>query len=686
VKKLSEILFLFLLSSLSYAEVVMIGVDTNTGVIYPPIGGLTNNFNDFVKKDQLFTGAGTTGLVTSTSADTSKFLRGDGTWATVNGGGGSTGSGLSIYTQSLGSVTQVLVKVISDEQRYNRVYCKWATSTNDVAQTPAIVPHQPGGTEWYGFSDSTGCYSFVASYTDSEPQTWILAAERRGVLEFSAPITLGMFNPYPWDKQFNQLWSCYAYSQAYDSDGHIVDTGCYRTNWATNGIVSPTWWASTNARSACYEFANHVNNEPAKQVARPEWGTSLGYVTNWTLSMWVSWYTATWDKPAYGFFATIGNTNGGNAVVPFGLHYFEAPYMRLYGAVNGNWLYFGTAGWIGFYSGFLYTLTATTNRIVLYSNMTPLFTNTTVNINIINLNTNNLHIGYYTVNQNLSYTGLLDRVAFYTTTKSVSDIEDIWWNTGTNWVVSEWDYYNRGDWSNTWTHKCFHFLTHGGGGYYDAYRQNHSDMKPNGVIPIGTDRPTLINSTNGNSYLYFDGNDYVHLSYFQDYASTAGLVGKSNLTVSIWIKPTVSAGASIIDYRSKGFAIYQSATDVYCYIGSGNYGYTTDGSLSLNTWHHLVMIFDGTQVDNASRLKLYIDNAQKTLTFTGTVPTTIQDGVQPRFFLCRRADLEAGDYFYTGYLDEVRIYVGNGSQYSKDATWINSYYTWHKNTKGWFND
>ena len=54
------------------------------------------------------------------------------------------------------------------------------------------------------------------------------------------------------------------------------------------------------------------------------------------------------------------------------------------------------------------------------------------------------------------------------------------------------------------------------------------------------------------------------------------------------------------------------------------YGRTTDLNLTVNQWRNVQVIYDGTQSTNVDKLKLYVDGQKKTLTFTGTIPATIQ--------------------------------------------------------------
>lgn len=60
-----------------------------------------------------------------------------------------------------------------------------------------------------------------------------------------------------------------------------------------------------------------------------------------------------------------------------------------------------------------------------------------------------------------------------------------------------------------------------------------------------------------------------------------------------------------------------------CGNGGNTYGYTTLNFLSDAVWHHVAWIYDGNQSTNALKLLGYIDGIARTLTFSGTIPTTL---------------------------------------------------------------
>ena len=83
-----------------------------------------------------------------------------------------------------------------------------------------------------------------------------------------------------------------------------------------------------------------------------------------------------------------------------------------------------------------------------------------------------------------------------------------------------------------------------------------------------------------------------------------------------------------------------------------NYAVTTDANLTMSSWKNVQLVYDGTQGSNALKLKLFLNGIQKTLTFTGTIPTTLTTST---------AALEIGGNsslatYINGKIDDVRVY------------------------------
>jgi hypothetical protein len=104
---------------------------------------------------------------------------------------------------------------------------------------------------------------------------------------------------------------------------------------------------------------------------------------------------------------------------------------------------------------------------------------------------------------------------------------------------------------------------------------------------------------------------------------------KTAFTYTILFRPGTIAGDNIFfSYRTSagniGFQIYYNPTIMNVYIGGvGNYGQIANPLVS-NTPCLVSIVYDGTQSTNATRLKLFVNNEQKTFGgFNGTIPASI---------------------------------------------------------------
>lgn len=103
--------------------------------------------------------------------------------------------------------------------------------------------------------------------------------------------------------------------------------------------------------------------------------------------------------------------------------------------------------------------------------------------------------------------------------------------------------------------------------------------------------------------------------------------GGSQITVSVaamWRSLTAS-NPGLFSKTTSGTdidLIYLSGTSMFCRVGAdANYG--TSATIVTGRWQHWTMVFDGTGATNADRLKLYLDGQQVTLTYVGTIGTTV---------------------------------------------------------------
>lgn len=69
-------------------------------------------------------------------------------------------------------------------------------------------------------------------------------------------------------------------------------------------------------------------------------------------------------------------------------------------------------------------------------------------------------------------------------------------------------------------------------------------------------------------------------------------------------------------------------------------------------WHHIVVIYNGGGAVNADKVKLYVDNSLQTLSFSGTIPSTIRVGAGDMLI----GDLSGLSYRFDGYIDELSFW------------------------------
>jgi len=149
--------------------------------------------------------------------------------------------------------------------------------------------------------------------------------------------------------------------------------------------------------------------------------------------------------------------------------------------------------------------------------------------------------------------------------------------------------------------------------------------------------------------LTFDGtDDYVDCGNVLD-------VG-SKLTVEAWVKDTGSSTGNVVgkyEAMDKRWHIYvNSGADDKIYWNIGGWTYATSPTSAIGTaWHHLAMVYDGMQADNASRLKAYIDGVPISLTYNGTIPPTMP-AISGNVNIGRHSTSN----FFQGTIDEVRIW------------------------------
>jgi len=174
-------------------------------------------------------------------------------------------------------------------------------------------------------------------------------------------------------------------------------------------------------------------------------------------------------------------------------------------------------------------------------------------------------------------------------------------------------------------------------------------------LSVSSNNGTLINgptfSNNNGGTLVFDGvDDYVSVP------KQTALVNASQFTISAWMK-RADLSSKVILYQGAdtsddvSFELWSDG-NAYFEVGNASNSYGQVANNSAN-WQQLVMIFDGTQSSNSTRLKAYINSISQTLVFSGTIPST--SGTSNSVFSIGNTQGIGGN-FSTGNIASVQIY------------------------------
>jgi Concanavalin A-like lectin/glucanases superfamily len=129
----------------------------------------------------------------------------------------------------------------------------------------------------------------------------------------------------------------------------------------------------------------------------------------------------------------------------------------------------------------------------------------------------------------------------------------------------------------------------------------------------------------------FDGTDDV-----VDCGTIAGLNGSSAASYSAWIYrgstgETVGFGGSAGISNNRFSSIWFSDGNFYTSAEADSlaYGYCALAGIG---WHHVGVVYDGTQTGDANRLRVFVDGVQQSLTFSGVAIPASLGNVNPWTF------------------------------------------------------
>ena len=145
-------------------------------------------------------------------------------------------------------------------------------------------------------------------------------------------------------------------------------------------------------------------------------------------------------------------------------------------------------------------------------------------------------------------------------------------------------------------------------------------------------------------------NDYVQLPAISQVnnaskLTVAGWVNRTAGTYSIPFSNSKAAG----DLNNRTHLSWWTDNNIYANVSNGGSSFASFASTATG-WHHVAMVFDGTQSTNATRLKVFLNGAQLTTGFLGTIPATTFNNTLNNPHIGR---LET--FYSVGALDEIVV-------------------------------
>jgi hypothetical protein len=147
------------------------------------------------------------------------------------------------------------------------------------------------------------------------------------------------------------------------------------------------------------------------------------------------------------------------------------------------------------------------------------------------------------------------------------------------------------------------------------------------------------------------------------------LVFGQHMTVSLWAKQASLGEKAMISqwYFNGGSSsaswVLQTSpanTRLRMFIANslsdtGNNCVDTDAAWTIGVWHHVSVVYDGTQAASIDRVKIYIDGVPRTMSVcAGTIPTSLQDSTS---YLSIGAFRGITTREFNGSLDEVKLFA-----------------------------
>lgn len=165
---------------------------------------------------------------------------------------------------------------------------------------------------------------------------------------------------------------------------------------------------------------------------------------------------------------------------------------------------------------------------------------------------------------------------------------------------------------------------------------NNGVVKNQSSITIGSDSPRYDVST------IFNGTPFIIGQKLDGAKSTDAL------SLCAWINPSQLSGYIVASYENGGAGLHLSSGSIYFQIYSSGYTAVSGGSISTDTWYHVVGTYDN------SKLRIYVNGELKgEVAKTGNI--TYNSGTPWAIATNPNGTGDDGDHYY-GKLSDVRIY------------------------------
>lgn len=174
------------------------------------------------------------------------------------------------------------------------------------------------------------------------------------------------------------------------------------------------------------------------------------------------------------------------------------------------------------------------------------------------------------------------------------------------------------------------------------------NLTNNGALSVGTSNGLVV-ETNGSS------------TFLKRSSIPPGISGATKATLAGWMYRAASGTTASFGYsKTSGvgfrFNIEHYSDDVI-YIPVGNFAgpgneYASLVGMAVSEWHHYAAVFDGTQSTDATRILMYFDGVQRSLTFgAGGIATSLATSMT--FFSVGLDDGGSGDRYWAGRYKDV---------------------------------